>query len=76
MSLAFVCAMEEEQGLERSHETAVAMVRCSRCDKQAVGGYWCLEEGCEHHDVDSPDKLWGHGEGKCEQASSNPDGAE
>jgi hypothetical protein len=66
MSVMFVCAMEEEQGPERTHETAVAMVRCSRCGKHAVGGYWCQEEGCEHQDVDPADKLTGHGEGKCE----------
>lgn len=66
MSLMFVCAMEDEQGPERTHQTAAAMVRCSRCGKFAVGGYWCQEKGCEHQDVDSPDRLAGHGEGKCD----------
>ncbi len=68
MNLMFACAKEDEQGPERTHETAIAMVRCSHCGKLAVGGYWCQEEGCEHKDVDPPDQLAGHGEGKCEPA--------
>lgn len=31
MNLAFVCAKEDEQGPERTHETAIAMKRCRRC---------------------------------------------
>lgn len=68
MNLAFVCAKEDEQGPERTHETAIAMKRCRRCRKQAVAGYWCMEEGCEHKDVDPDDQLTGHGEGNCELA--------
>jgi len=71
MNVAFVCAKEDEQGPERTHETAIAMKRCPRCRKQAVAGYWCMEEGCEHQDVDPDDQLTGHGEGKCELAEVN-----
>ena len=71
MSFAFVCAKEDEQGPERTHKTSIAMKRCPHCRKQAVAGYWCLEEGCEHQDVDPDDQLTGHGEGKCELAEVN-----
>ncbi len=71
MGLAFVCAKEEEQGPDRRHATVIVMKRCPRCQKQAVAGYWCEEEGCEHEDVDAEEQLWGHGEGKCEPAGSD-----
>jgi hypothetical protein len=68
MNLAFVCAKEDEQGPDRTHVTSTVMKQCSRCGKFAVAGYWCEEEGCEYEDVDPADKLWGHGEGKCNPA--------
>lgn len=61
----FVCAKEEEDGFG-THETVGVMRGCTRCGKQAVAGYWC--DACGHEDVDSPDQLTGHGEGKCEPA--------
>lgn len=66
MSLAFVCAKEDEQGPERTHRTVGVMKRCTRCGKNAVAGYWCEEEDCGHEDTDPADQLTGHGEGKCE----------
>lgn len=66
--IAFVCAKEDEQGPERTHETSIVMKQCPRCKKHAVAGYWCEEEGCGHEDVDPEDRMWGHGEGKCEVA--------
>lgn len=79
MNFAFVCAKEDEQGPDRTHQTSTVMKRCPRCGKHAVAGYWCEEEGCEHQDVD--DQLVGHGPDQCEQVDtdtgSNPssDGA-
>ncbi len=68
MSFAFVCAKEDEQGPERTHQTSIVMKRCPRCRKQAVAGYWCEEEDCQHQDIDEADELTGHGEGHCEPA--------
>lgn len=72
MSLMFVCAKEDEQGPERTHDTSTVMVRCPRHRKHAVGGYWCQEEGCEHQ---RGRQLWGHGKGKCDPspAATAPD---
>lgn len=50
MSLAFICAKQDEQGPDRTHKTSIAMKRCPRCRKHAVAGYWCEEEGCEHQE--------------------------
>ena len=61
----FVCAKEDEDGFG-SHDTIGVMRRCTRCRKHAVAGYSC--DTCGHEDVDSPDQLTGHGEGKCEIA--------
>lgn len=69
MNLAFVCAKEGERGPERSHETSIVMKRCPRCQKYGVAGYKCEEEGCEHEDTNAEDQMWGHGEGKCEEAT-------
>lgn len=66
MNLAFVCAKEDEQGPEHTHQTSIVMKRCTRCGEHAVAGYWCEEEGCEHQDTDPDDQLTGHGGGKCE----------
>jgi len=68
VSFAFVCAKEHEQGPETPHRTSIVMTRCPRCKKNAVAGYWCEEEGCEHMDTDAEDQLAGHGEGRCEVA--------
>ncbi len=62
----FVCAKEDEQGPERTHQTATAMKQCRRCGQFAVAGYMCEEEGCEHSDIDPDGQLAGHGEGHCE----------
>jgi hypothetical protein len=74
VSLMFACAMENEQGPERTHQTVFVMKRCPRCRKHAVAGYQCDEEGCGHEDVDAEDQMWGHGEGKCDPAATE-DGA-
>jgi hypothetical protein len=66
MNLTFVCAKQEEDGWE-THKTVGVMRRCTRCDKNAVAGYWC--DTCEHEDVDPADQLTGHGEGKCEMVA-------
>lgn len=66
MGLMFACAMEDEQGPERTHQTSFVMKECARCGEYAIAGYWCEEEGCGHQDVDAQDQIWGHGEGKCE----------
>jgi hypothetical protein len=71
MGLMFACAKEDEQGPERTHQTATVMKRCPRCKQYAVAGYYCDEEDCGHEDVDSEDKLWGHGEGKCDMAAED-----
>ncbi len=69
MNLMFACAMEDEQGPERTHQTSTAMRKCGRCGKYAVAGYQCEEEGCGHSDISGSDQLFGHGEGKCEAAA-------
>jgi hypothetical protein len=66
LSLAFVCAKADED--DERHTTSTAMVRCPRCQRFAVAGYWC--DTCGHTDVDEPDELTGHGPGQCEP--SNP----
>jgi hypothetical protein len=70
MGLMFACDKEDEQGPERTHQTAFVMKRCPRCKKHAVAGYSCQEEDCGHEDIDPEDKLWGHGKDKCEPAAA------
>ena len=60
---AFVCAKEHDDEFGDNHHTSFAMVRCTRCGKHAVGGYWC---DCGHDDVDPADQLTGHGPGHCQ----------
>lgn len=65
MSFAFVCAKQPEDAWpDEQHTTSTAMVKCSRCGKFAVGGYWC--DTCGHTDVDPADQLGGHGLGHCD----------
>lgn len=65
MAIAFVCDKEDRQSSDDpSHVTAFVMRKCSRCDEYSIAGYQC--ETCEHEDVDEPDSMWGHGEGKCD----------
>jgi hypothetical protein len=72
MNMAFVCAKEDEDDFTNErHTTSFAMVRCPRCGKHAVGGYWC--DTCGHTDVDPADQLAGHGEGKCEEPRTEDD---
>lgn len=61
VSIAFVCD-QEEINEEAEHDTAISMIRCSYCDKFAIGGFICT---CGHSDVDAPDQLWGHQDGAC-----------
>lgn len=65
-NFAFVCEKQPEDAWpEDHHTTSTAMVRCPRCRRHAVGGYWC--DTCGHTDVNEPDQVAGHGSGRCEE---------
>lgn len=68
MSFAFVCAKQDEDAWpDEYHTTSTAMVRCPRCAKYAVAGYWC--DTCGHKDVDKADELTGHGPDHCKPSA-------